>query len=294
MGKSALFIVNPTAGKLKNQPELIKEICQMAADYDITVYNSTGKEDEKMIGELLKNQNHDLVMVGGGDGTIGMVASQVINFNIPLLPIPFGSANGLSTCLGIREWEDSIQALIAGDIIQMDVLDVNGEFCFHLCDFGFNAGLIKKFEERDERGMGAYFKSSLAQVFENNQFLFHLEFNGEKTIVKAKMLVVANGEMYGTGAMINPTGKKDDGRFEIIALNPDNFKEWMLLTMGFIKEDFDGLDFIQTMTVDHVIIENIDGADFHIDGEMKMQSDRVEIQMKKEKIGFYTNISKLD
>ncbi|MEX2511263.1 MAG: diacylglycerol kinase family protein [Cyclobacteriaceae bacterium] len=291
MGKSALFIVNPAAGKLDNKAGLIKEICQKVKDYDITVWNTTGKADAKKIGELLKNHNHDLIIVGGGDGTIGMVGSQVINFSIPLLTVPFGSANGLSTCLGIKEWEDSIQALNTGNVIQMDVLDVNGGICLHLCDFGFNAGLIKKFEERDERGMGAYFKSSVTQVFENNKFRFNLELNGEKTHVKAKMLVVANGVMYGTGAMINPNGKMDDGKFEIIALNPDSFKEWMLLTMGFIKEDFSDLDFVRTMTAEQVIIENIDGAGFHIDGELKTRDQRVEIRMKKEKIGFYTNIS---
>ncbi|WP_373522499.1 diacylglycerol kinase family protein, partial [Aquiflexum sp.] len=188
-------------------------------------------------------------------------------------------------------WEDSIRALKEGKLIQLDVLDVNGDICLHVCDFGFNAGLIKKFEESDVRGMGSYFKSSLAQVFENNKFSFDLELNGQKKRVNAKMLVIANGDRYGTGAKINPTGKMDDGKFEVIVLNPDSLKEWMALTAGFIREDFSELDFVQTYSGEEVTIENLDNAAFHIDGEMKEQLGKTEIKLNQLKIGFYTNFT---
>jgi diacylglycerol kinase (ATP) len=289
MGKHALLIVNPAAGNLENQTELIENVCLQAFDYKVSVWNTTGEDDGAKIQTLFDQNDYDVVMVGGGDGTIKLVATQMEGHNIPLLPIPFGSANGLCSCLGITSWEDSINALQVGKTIQMDVLDVNGEVCLHVCDFGFNAGLIKKFEERDERGMRGYFKSSLAQVFEKNNYRFNLVLNGETKSVNAKMLVIANGDRYGTGAKINPTGKLDDGKFEIILLNPDSIKDWIELTMGFIREDFSNLDFVQTSGGDNVFIENLDKAAFHIDGEMKDQQDRVKIQLKKSKIEFYTN-----
>lgn len=289
MGKYALLIVNPASGNHGNQSELIENVILNATDYTVSVWNTSGLDDEKKIQKLLKENTYDLVMVAGGDGTIKLVASQMEGENIPLLPIPFGSANGLCACLGIQTWDDSMNALHNGKTIQMDVLDVNGEVCLHVCDFGFNAGLIKKFEERDERGMGSYFKSSVAQVFENNKYSFNLELNGEKKRVNAKMLVIANGDRYGTGAKINPTGKMDDGKFEIIVLNPDSFKEWMALTVGFVREAFSELDFVQTYSAEKVTIENLDKAAFHIDGEMVNPKEKVEIQLNKMKIEFFTN-----
>lgn len=291
MGKRALLIINPAAGNLQNQTELIEIVCLQANEYTVSVWNTTGKDDEQKIENLLRQNSCDLLMVGGGDGTIKLVASQMEGLHIPLLPIPFGSANGLCSCLGIKTWEDSIRALNLGNTIQMDVLDVNGEVCLHLCDFGFNAGLIGKFEESDERGMATYFRSSLAQVFENNKFRFNLELDGGRETVTAKMLVIANGDRYGTGAKINPTGKMDDGKFEVIVLNPDSLKEWMALTVGFIREDFSNLDFVQTFVIgDSVLIENLDKAAFHIDGETKAPVDKVKIQLKKAKIEVYTNL----
>ncbi|WP_158857500.1 diacylglycerol/lipid kinase family protein [Lunatibacter salilacus] len=291
MGKHALLIVNPVAGNFGNRSELIENIILNTSDYTVSVWNTSGHDDEQQIKKLLNENTYDLVMVAGGDGTIKLVASQMEWENIPLLPIPFGSANGLCSCLGIQTWDDSMNALHKGKTIQMDVLDVNGEVCLHICDFGFNAGLIKKFEERDERGMGSYFKSSVAQVFENNKYRFTLELNGEKKTVNAKMLVIANGDRYGTGAKINPSGKMDDGKFEVIVLNPDSFKEWMALTVGFIRENFSELDFVQTYSGESVTIENLDNAAFHIDGEMKEIQEKVEIQLNKMKIEFFTNFA---
>jgi diacylglycerol kinase (ATP) len=293
MEQKALLIVNPASGNLENQDELVNQVCRQSAGYSVAVWYTTGKGDGEKIKVLLKKTKYDLLMVGGGDGTIKLVASQLEGLEVPLLPIPFGSANGLCSCLGIQVWEDSINALHLGKTIQMDVLDVNGELCLHLCDFGFNAGLIKKFEESDERGMMTYFKSSVSQIFENNKYRFTLSHNGEEKQVNAKMLVIANGDRYGTGAKINASGKMDDGLFEVIVLNPDSLVEWTTLTLGFIKENFSNLDFVQTYRTQEITIENPDYAAFHIDGEMKEHPRTVEIKLNKMKIEVYSNFTPL-
>jgi diacylglycerol kinase family enzyme len=289
MKKRALLIVNPVSGNNENQNELVNQICQQASTCEVEVWYTTGTNDEQKIRALLESKPYELLMVGGGDGTIKLVASQMEGLRIPLLPIPFGSANGLCSCLGIEVWEDSIKALDLGKTIQMDVLDVNGELCLHLCDFGFNAGLIKKFEESDERGMMTYFKSSVSQIFENNKYRFTLSLNGEEKQVNAKMLVIANGDRYGTGAKINVEGKLDDGLFEVIILNPDSLLEWTTLTLGFIRENFSDLNFVQTYCTRKVTIENPDNAAFHIDGEMKEHPRTVDIGLSKMKIEVYCN-----
>lgn len=293
MEQKALLIVNPASGNLENQDELVKQVCRQSAGYSVAVWYTTGKGDGEKIKALLKKTKYDLLMVGGGDGTIKLVASQLEGMKVPLLPIPFGSANGLCSCLGIQVWEDSINALHLGKTIQMDVLDVNGELCLHLCDFGFNADLIKKFEESDERGMMTYFKSSVSQIFENNKYRFTLSVNGEEKQVNAKMLVIANGDRYGTGAKINASGKMDDGLFEVIVLNPDSLLDWTTLTLGFIRENFSDLDFVRTYKTQKITIENPDYAAFHIDGEMKEHPKTVEIKLNKMKIEVFTNFTPL-
>ncbi|MFC4872952.1 diacylglycerol/lipid kinase family protein [Negadavirga shengliensis] len=288
--KNALFIINPISGNIENKDELVDEIIQDIFGYQVSIWKTTGKDDEQKVRALLEETCPDLLMIGGGDGTIKMVVSQISNLECPILPVPFGSANGLAKCLGINDWEDSLSALGKGQVIKMDMLDINGELCLHLCDFGFNAGLIKKFEEGDERGMIAYFKNSLSQMFETRPNRYHLQVDGMSMDILSKMLVVANGQMYGTGAKINPGGNIDDGVFEIISLNPEGIQDWLSLTLGFITEDFSDLDFVKTWKGKNAQIENIDGAAFHIDGEMREESRFISVRLKENKLNMFNNI----
>lgn len=290
MQQRVLFIVNPISGALENRDELVSMIChELGADH-VNVWHTTGERDAEHIQKLLESESPDLILVGGGDGTIKLVSSQLRGRKVPILPVPFGSANGLCVCLGIRTWEDSLKALNKGQVVELDVLDLNGELCLHLADFGFNASLVKRFEEDEERGMAGYFKSSVAQAFENNRFKFGLTVDGEKQQFAAKMLVIANGTSYGTGAKINPMGKFDDGKFEVIILNPDSFQEWAQLTMAFFREDFGGLPFVHTIQSDRVLIENFDRAAFHIDGETQAALARVEVRLAEHTYSFYSNL----
>jgi diacylglycerol kinase family enzyme len=45
----------------------------------------------------------DLVAVAGGDGTVGRMAKRLIGRNLPLAPLPLGTANNISRTLGLAE-----------------------------------------------------------------------------------------------------------------------------------------------------------------------------------------------
>ncbi|MCH7402009.1 diacylglycerol/lipid kinase family protein [Belliella kenyensis] len=290
MLKHALLIINPASGNHDNKIDLIDNITKNTSGYKVTQWNTTGENDAYKIGHLLDTENHDIVMVAGGDGTISLVASQMLGSDTPLLPIPLGSANGLCACLGIQNLDDSINALKIGNTIQMDILSVNETICLHLCDFGFNAALVKKFEESEERGMISYFKSSLTQAFENNKFSFGLDINGETVLVDAKMLVIANGDRYGTGVKINPLGKLNDRKFEVVVLNPDSIQDWTALTLAFLKEDLSGLDFVEVFQTKRVHITNLKDAVCHVDGEVIDDQKTVLIELMDKSVNFFSNV----
>ena len=284
MKKQALFILNPISGDIPDKESLAKEIIDDMEAYDVLLWKTTGEKDNEKIRKLLNEADYDLLVVGGGDGTIKMVVENYLQGTAKLLTVPFGSANGLSTCFGINTWEDSLDALRADKSIAMDVLEINGDSCLHLCDFGFNADLIKHFEEGDERGMVAYFKSSLKSFFEIEPYPFSLQFGKDVETFKSRMLIIANGDKYGTGATINPGAKMDDGFFEIISLNPENLQDWLALTYGIVRQDFSNLPFVKSWQTKEVAISNTGRAPFHIDGEMVETREKLLVKVKQEKV----------
>ena len=58
-------------------------------------------DDDSWIAALEKGA--DVVAVAGGDGTVGRVAKKLIGRDIPIAPLPFGTANNISKTLRLTE-----------------------------------------------------------------------------------------------------------------------------------------------------------------------------------------------
>jgi diacylglycerol kinase family enzyme len=273
MRKNFLLIINPISGNLQDKTEIVEQIRETLEKHhiELKVWETTGKNDQEKILNLLQETPLDAVLVGGGDGTVKMIAEIILDLDQRVGIIPLGSANGLATSLEIAGMEEAIEAVTNGEEIKMDAIRINGELSLHLSDFGFNASLIRKFDEGGERGMLSYFKSSFAQLFE----------------IEAKMLVIANGNKYGTGAVINPIGKINDGVFEIIALNPENFEDMVKISIALFKGNLHEMESVKTWFATKAEIKNLDNADFQIDGELIGKVEKVNVEMAPNPIRFY-------
>lgn len=289
MKENILYILNPVSGSGVDRNSILRSLERMAGSSLLEVLETKGKNDSERIKDKIQTDKPDQIWIGGGDGTIRMVASALQNYDIPIAIIPIGSANGLAKCLDINDTEDALSAIKSGKTQKLDVLKINSEICLHLSDFGFNAGLIKKFEEEEsERGMMAYFRSSLRQFQEIKPYTFVINIGGKESKVEARMLIIANGDRYGTGAIINPAGKIDDGKFEIIALNPDGIDEMTEISIALFTGTLDESENVKMWSCNKATINNDDGADFQIDGEVMSETEKIEVTCEANKYRFFS------
>src|SRR5688500_12423142 len=96
-----LFIVNPVAGKTSND-KVLEQIPQLAAvaGFEFKIVQTTGKNDDLFIQQSIEEYTPDRIVAGGGDGTIQLVARNMIGRKMPLGILPLGSANGFATATG--------------------------------------------------------------------------------------------------------------------------------------------------------------------------------------------------
>lgn len=282
-------MVNPISGSLDDKSETVAQILESLENHqcELKVWETTGKDDQEKIISLLKEDPVDAVLVGGGDGTIKMVVEAIMDLDQSIGIIPLGSANGLATSLEIADVEEAIEAVLNGEEIKMDAIRINGELSLHLSDFGFNASMIKKFEDAGGRGMLSYVKSSLAQLFDLQPYRFVLKMNDKTEEIEAKMVVIANGTKYGTGALINPGGKINDGIFEIIALNPQSFEDIAKISIALFRGNLDEMESVKIWSASKAEIINLDKADFQIDGELLGKIEKVDVEVAPKPIRFY-------
>ncbi|MBB2146067.1 diacylglycerol kinase family lipid kinase [Pedobacter sp. LMG 31464] len=212
-----LFIVNPGSGN--HTIDFKKEIKSFfkAKEETFEIYELPKDFAIVDLKETIKQSKADRVIAVGGDGTLKLVAECLLETGTPIGIIPAGSANGMAKELRIPlEIQESLTLTISGKPKQIHAILINGELCIHLADIGFNAYLVKKFDELQERGMWTYAKATW------HAFWYHrkmdVEFKIGKKLIKQKaaMVAIANATQYGSGLQINPDGKLDDALFEII------------------------------------------------------------------------------
>jgi len=265
--KNVLLVVNPISGDV-DKTEIINATKVFAEDLKIEchTYETTGQDDEAAIKKLFKTHNPERIIVAGGDGTIKMAAEALENEDAILGILPAGSANGLSVDLNFpATLEENLNIAFHNGFMELDMICINNIKSLHLSDIGLNAELIKNYENSSIRGKLGYAIQAV-NTLTDSAAPFHatIKTNNKTIKTEAKMIVIANSQRYGTGVTINPMGKMDDGKFEIVILRNLDLLVFGKIVTGNMPLDTDDIEIIST---DKAQITTDMPVHFQVDGE---------------------------
>jgi len=216
-----LFVINPIAGG-NDKRSLPERIDRFALEEEVTAHilETTGQDDPKRIRREIRNLKPDVVVACGGDGTVNLVAEVLAHTEITLGILPLGSGNGLAKDLNIPHvfLEQAFELLAHGKARPIDTLEANGRFFLHLCDLGFNAHIVRLFNQGKKRGFRTYLKYTLREFLAYKTEKFKVKADGNFFRGRAFMVTIANTNRFGSNLAINPDGKEDDGFFEVIVI----------------------------------------------------------------------------
>ena len=277
--KYVLMVVNPISGDV-DKSEFIQEakFYADALNLKFVLYETTGKQDDEEIRKLCNLHQPERVLVAGGDGTIKMVAEALEDFDIIIGILPAGSANGLSVDLDLpSSLPENLKIAFNNDPMEMDMISINGRKSMHLSDLGLNAELVKNYESGSTRGKLGYALQTFSTLSEMKEpFLAKIYANNMQIEVTARIIIIANSQKYGTGVTVNPNGKMDDGKFEIVIIkNLDLFVFGQIIT-GNMPLDSEDVLIIST---EHAVITTQEPVPFQIDGEYIGEEQRLEIEI---------------
>lgn len=275
--KKYILVVNPISGDVDKSEILVKALA-FGEQFKIEtiVYETSGKSDEKHLKKLFDQHKPQRVLVAGGDGTIKMAGEALAKEDVVFGILPAGSANGLAVDLGLPSTiEECLEVAFHNHFMAMDIICINGKKSIHLSDLGLNAELIKNYESGSIRGKLGYALQAITTLTDlDAPFAAQVQANGQTTQCVARMIVIANSQKYGTGVTINPEGKMDDGKFEIVIL-----KNLDLLVFGKIITGNMPLnsDDVEIITTDKATITAEIPVSFQIDGEYIGQETQLDV-----------------
>jgi diacylglycerol kinase (ATP) len=264
-----LFVLNPVSGgrkKIDWEP-LIRNYFK-SLPLRIEFFVLKGKDDASSIQYWIKKLSPKKVVAVGGDGTISLVAKQLLGSSICMGILRGGSANGMATELNIPVDPDLAMNVTANGKVQIcDIIKINDDdICIHLSDVGLNARLIKYFDKGSFRGMWGYARVFLKILWQGQLLKVQIVADNLDITVSAYMIVIANASKYGTGAVINPNGLIHDGKFELVIVRRISIIEFIKLFLNNKPFNPDKVEIFQTTKA---VITTKKLIHFQVDGEYK-------------------------
>jgi diacylglycerol kinase (ATP) len=277
-----LFIINPIAGGNNNEVAL-RCISELALEkgFEYQLFHTSGKGDDAFIKNIMENYRPDRIVAGGGDGTLQLVARNMIGSPIPLGILALGSANGLATALGLPEdYAEAVKAAVNNtNTIPLDLIKINGtHICIHLCDIGINAAMVKSYAEGHDRGMMGYIKHLGQAIHDTPLLKYKIITSGQTYEKEGFMLTIANGNRYGTGIKISE-GSVSDGKFEIVNVPKISLEEFVkagLTKFDMFIEDNMFSDVISCKEAEIIIDQKVN---LQIDGEHMGMVDYMKVEI---------------
>lgn len=262
-----LFVINPVSGgKEKHDWEASIRTFFKDKPHSMEFYLLKGKDDKSSIQHHIDRIKPDRVVAVGGDGTVKLLADLLKETPVALGILPAGSANGMARELKVPlQTEEALDIIINGECRKLDLIKINEEeICLHLSDVGLNALLVKNFEQSKKRGMWGYGKAVFKVLWKKTLIYVNIKTDKEQIRRKAFMIVIANAQTYGTGAIINPDGKLNDGQFEIVIVRKLHLFELFKMLISHKPFHEKRIEVFQTKTVEMHMKRK---AYFQVDGE---------------------------
>lgn len=229
--RRALLIVNARSRRGVELLEAAKE--SMEAHGIEPIHRDCAAREDLSPTIVREGQDVDLVVVGGGDGTINAAAQGVMALKKPLGILPTGTANDLARTLDIPPDLDTAARIIAaGHTRRIDLGFVNDQPFFNVASLGLSAELAQTLTSEIKRRFGklGYAFAALRVLTRARPFRAEITSPGERVRVTTLQIAVGNGRYYGGGNAVEKTAEIDDRCLDLYSL--EFTRAWKLALMA--------------------------------------------------------------
>jgi len=225
------------------------------------------------------DQGHDLVVVGGGDGTVGCAAGLVAGTDVALGILPLGTANDFARTLQVPgDLAAACDTVAHGKMVDIDLGRVNGLPYVNVASVGLSVGVTESLTPGLKRRIGplAYPVAALRAYRKHVPFQARLEFLDEdhEPVVLEDLLQVAvgNGRHYGGGNAVSPTAGIDDHILDVYAIVRGRLRDHVHIARLLKDGTFVEHDRVHQFTTRRVRLVTDPVLPVNLDGEIAAQT----------------------
>lgn len=220
-------------------------------------------------------ERYDLVILGGGDGSVSSVVDYLVDHRAVLGLLPLGTANDFARTLEIPfDVAGACETIARGKVVDVDLGVAGGNYYVNLASVGLSVGVTQALSPRLKRTAGAlaYPVAAVKAFLSHEPFSARLTFpDGDHEPVEFERLLqagVGNGRFYGGGMVVASGSGIDDRSLDVYAIELGRHRDLVGIAR-YLKSG----DFIQSERVHHfrtarVDLETEPRLPVNIDGEL--------------------------
>lgn len=276
-------VVNPTS-----EESLLKEVRQGLETRGSDLIWEETTEDDPGVGQAneLLQQEVDVVVAVGGDGTVRACVEGLGDSGVPLGVIPLGTGNLLARNFDIPlEIPEAIEVALTGRSEVLDAGVINGEVFTVIAGTGYDAAIMETTESEMKSRIG-----SLAYVVEGIRHLgdapvsAEIEIDGTGTVKgKWATILIGNlGRLQG-GVEFFPDAVRRDGRLDVLALSAETTMEALAAGFAAVTHNDDHSQ-IYRASGKSIQIQLDRPAPYEMDGESRPDSASLQVEVAPDRL----------
>ncbi|MEO7477734.1 MAG: diacylglycerol kinase family protein [Lysobacteraceae bacterium] len=201
----------------------------------------------------------ELVVAGGGDGTINRIAGHLVGKNIPLGILPLGTLNHFAKDLHIPlDLAGAVHTLAGRNFRKVDIGDVNGRIFLNNSSIGMYPLMVQDRDRQQRSGLGkwpALLKASWKIMSAHRSERMRLVVDGRPIACTTPLVFIGNNRYVLSGFDIGARQSLDAGELSLYIVPRD--RRWSLLWLGIralfghTRQDSD----FQALTAGHIEID---------------------------------------
>lgn len=273
MGKRALLFVNHHARQGPSSlAQAIREL--HALDFELLPLPT---KDVCQLPDLIRQfqDQVDLVIIGGGDGTFNAVADSLVETQVPLGLLPLGTANDLARTLGIpASIAQACQAIATGHEHQIDVGCVNGKHFLNVASMGLSVEITQQLSHQTKRRWGslAYGIAATQAIWQTRSFEAEIRIKDERISVRTAQIAVGNGRYYGGGMAIARDATINDQQLDLYSLELQSWWQTIPLMLTMRQGQQAMLPWVRALRGQEIEVITSEPHPINTDGELTTQT----------------------
>lgn len=287
-------VLNPVKAKAEDARRIIREACHLAGWDQPRFFETTADDPGHSQTKAALAYKPDVILVGGGDGTVRVVAEALAHTNVAMGLIPLGTGNLLArnVNLDVNDLRGSVRTALFGHqryidtarmAIHNELTGASSEHAFLvIAGMGLDAEVVGDTNDGLKKAVGwlAYTEAGVRHLPGRRKKVTIAMDDEPEQSRKIRSVLFANCGLIPGGIDFIPGAMIDDGVLDVVVMSPRSAIGWLAVYAKILFKHNRNLPVMNYYRSGKVVISSSEPMATQLDGDPSGEATKVTVKVE--------------